>query len=113
MVNESTGKDQISQWIAPNLKDPAKVSPSHIVGHGMSNILAGSDTTGIQFRSVFYYLLRNPEKMTRLVGEIDSANRNGKLSRPITYKEASSHLPYLQAVFERIAAHSPKPCGTP
>ncbi len=79
-------------------------------------ILAGSDTTGISFRSVstalptmvlspvglltvsevFYYLMKSPDCLKKVVEEIDQADKAGNLSEFVTWKE-SNNLPYLQA----------------
>ena len=57
---------------------------------------AGSDTTTIAFRAVFYYLMRNPGAYQKLEEEIDAATTSGALSNPIKYNEATK-LPYLTA----------------
>ncbi|CAF3430773.1 unnamed protein product [Fusarium graminearum] len=59
-------------------------------------LFAGSDTTAIAFRSLFYHLMHNPEAYSRLEEEIDQAVDDGRLSMPATYKQASQ-LPYLSA----------------
>lgn len=56
--------------------------------------LAGSDTTAIALRSCFYYLVKNPGALQKLVDEIDAAEQQQKLSLFITYEE-SLKLPYL------------------
>lgn len=50
--------------------------------------LAGSDTTGISLRSIFYYLLRDKSAYKTLQNEIDEADKAGKLSPIITYSES-------------------------
>ena len=57
---------------------------------------AGSDTTAIASRPVFYYLITNPSTYRRLVSEIDLASADGQLSDPIAYAETFK-LPYLCA----------------
>jgi cytochrome P450 len=54
--------------------------------------LAGSDTTGISLRAVFYYLLENKQVYEKLQREIDQAA--DKFSPIITYTE-SLQLEYL------------------
>lgn len=51
--------------------------------------LAGSDTTGISLRAVFYYLIMNPRSYAKLVDEILLADREGKASKNITLAEGS------------------------
>ena len=45
-------------------------------------------------RSIFYFLVKNPDKYRKLVAEIDSAEEVGKLSPFISYKEGNE-LEYL------------------
>lgn len=58
------------------------------------NSLAGSDTTAVALRAIFYHLIKNPDKYLKLQQEIDDAQVNGKLSEYITFEE-SQKLPYL------------------
>ena len=60
---------------------------------------AGSDTTAIALRSVFYHLMKNPEVYTELLKEIDDATDSGKLSSPPRFREASD-LPFLCATIK-------------
>lgn len=60
---------------------------------------AGSDTTAIALRAVIYFLCKNPEKLAKLQAEIDSAEKAGSISNPVTYAEAMK-MPYLQAVLK-------------
>lgn len=58
---------------------------------------AGSDTTAVAIRSIFYHLMKTPKAMARLVREIDEFDTRGEISRPhVTYSEAMK-MPYLQA----------------
>ncbi|KAJ9646253.1 hypothetical protein H2204_000916 [Knufia peltigerae] len=60
-------------------------------------IFAGSDTTAIAIRSIFYHLMQRPECMQKLVAEIDEFTAQGLLSEPhIRYNEAIK-MPYLVA----------------
>ena len=63
-------------------------------------IQTGSDTTAIALRAVIYYLCRNPKCMAQVVQEIDRADKEGKLSTPISYKDSTTALPYFNAVLK-------------
>lgn len=77
-----------------------------IVVHLSGNVFAGSDTTAIALRAIIYFLCRHPDCMDRLVAEIDHADKQSSLSHPISYKEATTLLPYLGAVIkESIRLH--------
>ena len=78
-------------------KDGVEVmSDKELLSHASSNIFAGSDTTAISLRSMFYYFCKNPNAYLKLVAEIDEMDVQGKLSDPITFAE-SNQMPYLQA----------------
>lgn len=66
-----------------------------------SNVGAGSDTTGISLSAVLYYLYTNRDKLQILRKEIDTQAAEGRVSDPITFKEAQD-LPYLQAVIKEV-----------
>jgi cytochrome P450 len=98
--------DMLSRWSAINLTNPEKMSTRDIIVHLSGNVFAGSDTTAIALRTILYYLTKEPEKMRKLVKEIDEMTAVNKLSDPVSYKEASTHLPYLNAVIkEAIRIH--------
>ncbi|PPJ60736.1 hypothetical protein CBER1_02380 [Cercospora berteroae] len=100
------GRDMLSRWACVKSSNPDKMSTRDIVVHLSGNVFAGSDTTAIALRAVIYFLCRNPDCMRKLVGDIDAADREGKLSRLITYKE-TCQLPYLNGVLkESIRLHS-------
>ena len=63
----------------------------------MISSMAGADSTSITMRSVFYFLMKNPQKLDKVRAEVDAAFENGTLSSPVQYSHASS-LPYLNAV---------------
>ncbi|CAN9426650.1 unnamed protein product [Alternaria alternata] len=68
-------------------------------------LFAGSDTTAIAFRSLFYHLMHSPNVYARLEKEIDEAFQEGHMDLPPTYKQASQ-LPYLCAcIKEALRIH--------
>lgn len=56
-------------------------------------VLAGADTTTVTLRAIFYFLMKNPKKYSKLVTELDAA----QLPQPVPYSVASKS-PYLDAV---------------
>jgi hypothetical protein len=63
-----------------------------VVSWSSTNVAAGSDTTAISLRAVFYYLLKHPTTLVKLKKEVDAA----QLCSPIKWDDANK-LPYLQA----------------
>jgi cytochrome P450 len=92
--------DMLSRWYGVKLTEPEKMSTRDLVVHLSTNVFAGSDTTAIALRAILYHLAKNPEKMCKLVREIDNSAAAGKLSEPISYKESSTHLPYMNAALK-------------
>lgn len=91
----SRPKDMTAQFKSDNMSD------NEMVGAGLANVFAGSDTTAIALRSIIYYLCKNPRCVNRLRSEIDEA----ELSDIVTYQEASK-LRYFQAcVKETLRIH--------
>lgn len=71
----------------------------------ISGRFAGSDTTAIGFRSVFYHLMKTPAAYKQLMQEIDEAADDGRLSFPVKYSEAIK-LPYLcSCIKEALRVH--------
>lgn len=81
------------------MKEKGKVDEMDIEMVVLSNIHAGSDTTAIALTAIIYFLLRHPAVLETLRAEIETARAAGKVSTPISYKEAHE-LPYLQAVIK-------------
>jgi cytochrome P450 len=76
-----------------------------------SNIIAGSDTTAIFLRTIFYNLLKDPRSMKLLLNEIDDAAKADRLSDLVSWKEARE-LPYLDACIKEAGRIHP-PFGLP
>ncbi|RFU30248.1 hypothetical protein B7463_g6110, partial [Scytalidium lignicola] len=92
--------DMLSRWAAVKSKDPLKMSTRDIVVHLSTNVFAGSDTTAIALRAIIYFLIKHPEKLRKTLEELDAADREGKLSDPVSYRESIAHLPYNSAVMK-------------
>ncbi|KAL4806094.1 cytochrome P450 [Aspergillus unguis] len=87
-------------------KDPEKVTDYHVFMMGLSNVIAGSDTTAISLSAIMYHLLHNPSALAKLRHEIDTFTGQGRCSDKVTFKE-SQDMPYFQAVMkEALRMHS-------
>ena len=99
-------QDFVEKMMLARDKNPEKVTDYHLYMMGLSNVVAGSDTTAISLSSIMYHLLHNPEVLEKLRAEIDSFTRSGRCSPRVTFKE-SQEMPYLQAVIkEALRMHS-------
>ncbi|ETS84381.1 hypothetical protein PFICI_02406 [Pestalotiopsis fici W106-1] len=82
------------------------MAQKELMNHLTNNLLAGSDTTAISLRAVFYYFLRNPQCYDKLQAEIDHYDDSGKLSPVISYTE-SLQMNYLHLVLKEAMRMHP------
>ncbi|KAF2635347.1 cytochrome P450 [Massarina eburnea CBS 473.64] len=103
---ESTSQryDAISQLlnIVHEKGEKVNFTMAEVTSEMWTGIIAGADSTSIALRSVFYHLLKNPEKMRKIRTEIDNAFEDGTLSHPVQYNAAVT-LPYLSAVIREAS----------
>jgi cytochrome P450 len=92
--------DLLSKFLAAQESRPEFMTDTLVQTMAVSMAFAGSETTAISLASVFYYLLRNPTCLEKLVKELDDGAREGLFSDGetglVTWHE-SQKLPYLDA----------------
>lgn len=98
-VQEHSAVDFLQKLLNSRRNEEANVTRSLIRNAAGANMVAGSDTTSISLSAVIYNLYKNPVTLAKLRTELSEYSQAGKLSDPITFKEAQS-LPYLQAVIK-------------
>ncbi|KAL8724679.1 MAG: hypothetical protein Q9166_007813 [cf. Caloplaca sp. 2 TL-2023] len=73
-----------------------------------SNIVAGSDSTGVVLKTTMYNLLAHPPTVQRLYEELLNAERTQHLTRPFPTWAEVCDLPYLDAcINEGVRLHPP------
>ena len=101
-------RDFLSRFLEAGEKNPEFMTGDRILTMTTTNMFAGSDATAITLRAVFYYLLRNPSCMQRLMEELEQEEQGGRFSRDdglVLWSEAWG-LPYLGAVIkEALRCH--------
>lgn len=107
---EVNNRDFLSRFIEIQAKDQ-NVPPEALLVWVSSNITAGSDTTAIFLRSIFYQLLTHPNTLSKLMAELDAAADRGELDELATWKQ-THELPYLSAVIAEAGRIHP-PFGLP
>ena len=73
----SDHQDILSKPFDVYTEKPKELCEADIASMVASNIMAGSDTTAISLRAVIYHLLRNPERLKRIL-EIDTLRKRTK-----------------------------------
>ncbi|KAJ4367181.1 hypothetical protein N0V83_007711 [Neocucurbitaria cava] len=91
-------KDFLDRFLDANKKDPVFINDRRVLALTVANIFAGADTTAITLRAVFYFLLKHPDSMEKLVHELQSADL-GPQSQIVSWEQART-LPYLTAVIQ-------------
>lgn len=101
--DDTTPRDFLDKISDAQQRDPEKVTPYHIYMMGLSNIIAGSDTTAVSLSSVAHYLMISPQRLSKLRQEIKD---HGVWDKRIKFKE-SQDMPYLQAVLKEALRMHP------
>jgi cytochrome P450 len=98
---DASRRDFLSRFKEAQNKSPELITPRQVIGLTAGNVFAGSDTTACTLRAVFYLLLRNPEKMGKLLHELDQLEQtNDSESVPLVTWSEVRDLPYLGAVIK-------------
>lgn len=101
--DSSTPRDFLDKLADANEENAEKVTPYHIFMMGISNIIAGSDTTAVSLSSIMFRLITNPETLKKLRQEVFEHRIKGT---NFTFKQTQD-MPYLQAVIkESLRMHS-------
>lgn len=92
-----------------SMRDDQKkgVTDYHCYIMGLSNIIAGSDTTAVSLSSTLYHLIKTPRAMQKLREEVRSFEQEGKLTPNTVSFAVSQEMPYLQAcIKEALRLHA-------
>jgi cytochrome P450 len=91
-------------------KDGLHLTQSEMESNASTLIIAGSETTATLLSGATYYLLRNPETMTKVVKEV---RETFETEEDINFASAS-RLNYMLAVLnESLRIYPPVPAGIP
>ena len=99
--------DFLSRFLTLHEEQPDVVTDSRLLAYLFMNINAGSDTIGSTLRAVFYYLLKNPKSLEELVAELETAQKQGSLTGPLSTWSECQNLPYLNAVIKEAIRLNP------
>ncbi|KAF5981288.1 cytochrome P450 monooxygenase [Fusarium bulbicola] len=101
-------RDFLSRFLEANQKDPEFMNNDRVLALTVANMFAGSDTTAITFRAIFYYLMKNPDDMKTLMSELADEEKAGRFARGdglVSWNEVRD-LPFLNAVVkEALRCH--------
>lgn len=104
--------DLLSKFVQAKQDRPEFMTDSLVMTMAVSMAFAGSETTAISLSSVFYYLLKNPDSMEKLLAELDEKAKEGYFSDNehgvVTWTE-SQGLPYLDACVKEAFRCHPAP----
>ncbi|KAH6975712.1 putative cytochrome P450 oxidoreductase [Ilyonectria destructans] len=94
---KESATDMITFWMAQNKKKPEEWTRNHVAVEASSSLFAGSDTTAIVIRAIFYYTLKHPAIYAKLQREVDQVTAEGKIKDVVSF-ETTRSMPYLLAV---------------
>jgi cytochrome P450 len=107
-TGERPRRDFLSRFQEAHKKDPDFISEQRVLALTVANMFAGSDTTAISLRAIFYNLIRNPKQLAKLEAEFEDAETRNifEKNNPIVGWNAVRELPYLSAViYESLRTH--------
>lgn len=104
--SETKTQDFVEKMMVARDKDPEKVTDHHIFIMAVTNVAAGSDTTGISLSAIMWHLLHFPETLQKLRDELDDFTASGRCSSPPSFKE-TQEMPYFQAVMKEALRMHP------
>ncbi|MCJ1321857.1 hypothetical protein MMC15_007202 [Xylographa vitiligo] len=108
-TNFKSHPDMVEQWMRANEEHPERFSKDDILAAGVVTVGAAADTSGAALQAFVYFLMRDPEMLTQLRAEIDTADL-----APIPTYESVRNLPVLQAcIKEALRIHCPVSIGLP
>ncbi|RYP44066.1 hypothetical protein DL768_009435 [Monosporascus sp. mg162] len=101
------GRDMLSQFLEITINNPT-LPPWCVTAWTFSNVIAGSDSTAVVMKTVWYNLLAYPETMHRLREELLEAKRTNGMTTPFPSWKDVCDLPYLDAcILEGVRMHPP------
>jgi cytochrome P450 len=107
-LNGKQRRDFLSCFQEAHKKDPEFIGEDRVLALTVANMIAGSDTTAISLRAIFYNLACNPEKLAKLHVELDEVDKKSTLGSEkhfFTWNQLRE-LPYLSAVInESLRTH--------
>ena len=101
-------KDFLTRFLEAKEKDPNFIDDQRVLALTVANMFAGSDTTAITLRAIFYFLLKNPTQLQKLQAELENERVEGRFARSdgLVDWEETRNLPYLSAcVKESMRLH--------
>lgn len=101
-------EDFLSRFLNARTTNPDVVDNVRVLSYAQGNVTAGSDTTAIALRAIFYHLLKCPWTLEKLEQEIESADKNGLFATQCVSWTESQQLVYLNVVIkEGLRIHPP------
>ena len=101
-------RDFLSRFYEAHRKDPEFMTHERVLAVTVANMFAGSDTTAITLRALFYNLLRHPDDMKSLMAELWAQKDKGvfQSAEDLVDWNDVRELPFLSAVIkETLRCH--------
>lgn len=95
-------RDFVSRFLEAHEKDPTFITKDRVLALTIANCFAGSDTTSISLQAIFYYLLKSPVDMERLMIELQIQKESGGFvgENGLVKWDQVKDLPFLNAVIK-------------
>ncbi|KAL3473205.1 cytochrome P450 [Aspergillus californicus] len=107
VAGEGAGdKDMLSSFL--DIQATGAHPPWSVTAWTFSNVIAGSDSTAVVMRTIWYNLLCNPATLQKLRAELLEADKANAFAKPYPSWKDVTDLPYLHGcVMEGLRMHPP------
>jgi cytochrome P450 len=107
--SSKSGVDLITKFLQAKVDNPDIVDDRAVLGLTLSMVNAGSGTISTTMAAIFYFLLKHPHVMSKLIAEIDAHfPPPTEKKSPVNFADyvvpfaQSQNLPFLDAVIKEI-----------
>ncbi|KAF2624737.1 cytochrome P450 [Macroventuria anomochaeta] len=78
-----------------------------VVIENFTGVMAGADSTSMELCSIFYYLMKHPDKLAKLKFEVDATYAHGSVTSPARYNQVVTPEYFMAVVKDSFRLFPP------
>ncbi|KAF1835002.1 pisatin demethylase [Decorospora gaudefroyi] len=95
--------DIMSQLLSRTQNGKTWFTDKEVTLESWTSLMVGADPVAVHLCAVLYYLMRHPAYLFKATQEIRHVDAQNLLSNPITFAEATKHLPYVSTCIKEAS----------